>query len=531
MRYELPQLGGAELRAARARSAAASPNARARRARQVAERGAARPGDPDETDWTDWHCASCSSCSLWPAASRASAQVTRLEITSREPMNDGAAGRRRRAVRDRSAARIHGEVDPKDRTTHHPGLALAPRNARGTVEYVATFALAKPVDPAKASRRAASTGGQPRQRRRPTASAEGDISLVSGWQGDVDADRRQPDDRRAGRAASRTARRSPGRCSRASSTSATAHDDAADPPRLASATAAGVSAGRSRAAGRDADVAHGSETSRRRAADVARRCRAPTGRSPTAAATPCPGHARSDAHLPEGRLRSGAALRARLHREGSAGARRRPRRHARHRRRSSATPRADARARRIRSPARSTTPSAIGDSQSGNFIRTFIHLGFNQDADGPHRLGRRLSAHRGAADADQRPLRAAGRRRRRCTSRAARRRLVGRATRTRRAAPTARRPARSLHRDADLPEDHRGVRIGRVLGPAHVAGSDRHRRHAPTFRCRPTCAATTIPARRTAADAAASPSSAAAAAGRAARCRRTRTRRPRRRAR
>ena len=76
-------------------------------------------------------------------------------------------------------------------------------------------------------------------------------------------------------------------------------------------------------------------------------------------------------------------------------------------------------ARRTRSPARSSTRSAIGDSQSGNFIKTFIHLGFNEDLARPHRLGRRVPADRRAADADELPLRAAGRRRRRSTSRAA----------------------------------------------------------------------------------------------------------------
>ena len=94
----------------------------------------------------------------------------------------------RPAPPDRSssfAARIHGEIDPKD--PHNAiiqDLDLAPRNARGKVEYVATFALAKPVDMAKASRvllyQVVNRGnGQA------TASPEGYVSLVSGWQGDV----------------------------------------------------------------------------------------------------------------------------------------------------------------------------------------------------------------------------------------------------------------------------------------------------------------------------------------------------------
>ena len=117
-------------------------------------------------------------------AAPASAQVVRLEITSREPLNTGqpagAAG-----PFELIRGRIHGEVDPKD--PHNAiiqDLGLAPRNARGKVGYVATFALAKPVDLAKASHvllyHVVNRGnGQA------TANAEGDITLVSGWQGDV----------------------------------------------------------------------------------------------------------------------------------------------------------------------------------------------------------------------------------------------------------------------------------------------------------------------------------------------------------
>jgi hypothetical protein len=117
-------------------------------------------------------------------AAPASAQVVRLEITSREPMRaeqpEGPAG-----PFELIRGRIHGEVDPDD--PHNAiiqDLDLAPRNARGKVEYVATFALARPVDLAKASHvllyQVVNRGnGQA------TANADGDITLVSGWQGDV----------------------------------------------------------------------------------------------------------------------------------------------------------------------------------------------------------------------------------------------------------------------------------------------------------------------------------------------------------
>ena len=113
-----------------------------------------------------------------------SAQVLKLEITSREPMNAGAPAGAAGPF-ELIRGRIHGEVDPRD--PHNAiiqDLGLAPRNARGKVEYVATFALAKPVDLARASRvliyQVVNRGnGQA------TANAEGNITLVSGWQGDV----------------------------------------------------------------------------------------------------------------------------------------------------------------------------------------------------------------------------------------------------------------------------------------------------------------------------------------------------------
>ena len=118
------------------------------------------------------------------AAARANAEVVKIEITSREPMNNGqpagAAG-----PYEIIKGKIYGELDPKD--PHNAiiqDIALAPRNAHGKVEYVATFALAKPADLTKASRvllyQVVNRGNG-----LVVASPEGDISLVSGWQGDV----------------------------------------------------------------------------------------------------------------------------------------------------------------------------------------------------------------------------------------------------------------------------------------------------------------------------------------------------------
>jgi hypothetical protein len=108
-------------------------------------------------------------------ASPAYAQVTRVEITSREPAGSYEVIR----------GRITGEVDPKDRrNVIIQDIALAPKNARGRVEYVATFALARPADLTRTSGvllysvvNRGNGGGD--------AQPDGHISLISGWQGDV----------------------------------------------------------------------------------------------------------------------------------------------------------------------------------------------------------------------------------------------------------------------------------------------------------------------------------------------------------
>jgi hypothetical protein len=115
---------------------------------------------------------------LLASAGAASAQVVRVEITSRTPMANANGYEVLRG-------KIHGEVDPKDpKNTIIQDLALAPVNAGGRVEYVATFALAKPVDMTKASGVLVYSVVN-RGNGDVTASAEGHISLVSGWQGDV----------------------------------------------------------------------------------------------------------------------------------------------------------------------------------------------------------------------------------------------------------------------------------------------------------------------------------------------------------
>jgi hypothetical protein len=113
---------------------------------------------------------------LLACAAMADAQVVRVEVLSRQPAANGYEVLR---------GRIHGEVDPKD--PHNriiQDITLAPVNARGRVEYVATFALAKPVDMAKASGVLIYTVVN-RGNGDVAPNADGHVSLVSGWQGDV----------------------------------------------------------------------------------------------------------------------------------------------------------------------------------------------------------------------------------------------------------------------------------------------------------------------------------------------------------
>ena len=113
------------------------------------------------------------------------ARVVRIVIEKRESpafrgQSFGAAGQF-----ETLSGRFYGELDPKD--AHNSiitDLQFAPRNARGMVEYSATFSLSKPIDMSKSSGVLfysvpnRGNGG-------PSGSEEGHVSLVSGWQGDL----------------------------------------------------------------------------------------------------------------------------------------------------------------------------------------------------------------------------------------------------------------------------------------------------------------------------------------------------------
>lgn len=120
------------------------------------------------------------------AAGAAEGRLTRLLMTSNEaaaPVRPGAPAYR--ILR----GRYEGEVDPADRRDRIiTDIAGARRLANGRVGYSATFAIAVPVDPARASgflwydvpNRGNGDVG---------ADGDGHIRVVSGWQGDIAAKR------------------------------------------------------------------------------------------------------------------------------------------------------------------------------------------------------------------------------------------------------------------------------------------------------------------------------------------------------
>ena len=85
------------------------------------------------------------------------------------------------------AGRAFGEIDPGDpRNAIIQDIDLAPKNANGKVEYIATFLIVKPIDMSRSSR--LMWHDVPNRGGRLTLAAasrnEGDVGLSSGWQGD-----------------------------------------------------------------------------------------------------------------------------------------------------------------------------------------------------------------------------------------------------------------------------------------------------------------------------------------------------------
>jgi hypothetical protein len=119
-------------------------------------------------------------CADW-----AHARVNRIVIERRESpafrgQTFGSAG-----AYETLSGRFYGELDPKDpHNSIITDIQFAPRNARGMVEYWATFSLAKPVDMSK-SNGVLYYSVPNRGRGAPAGFEDGRINLLSGWQGDL----------------------------------------------------------------------------------------------------------------------------------------------------------------------------------------------------------------------------------------------------------------------------------------------------------------------------------------------------------
>ena len=84
----------------------------------------------------------------------ASARITRIEITQIESPAFGGATFGATGMYEKLVGRAFGEVDPHDfRNRDITDLELAPRNARGMVEYDTGIIILRPIDPAAGNRR------------------------------------------------------------------------------------------------------------------------------------------------------------------------------------------------------------------------------------------------------------------------------------------------------------------------------------------------------------------------------------------
>ncbi len=122
---------------------------------------------------------------LWLAAP-AEAKVTRIVIDETRPLAAEASGGAGGIAYEQVAGRAFGELDPRASGNRIIQDIELGRDADGKVRYVATFVLTKPVDPARASglmwhevpNRGLARANVVQER------AFGDIDLTSAWQGD-----------------------------------------------------------------------------------------------------------------------------------------------------------------------------------------------------------------------------------------------------------------------------------------------------------------------------------------------------------
>ena len=126
----------------------------------------------------------------------AQARVTRIVIEHKDSPAYKGQGFGSAGVYERLTGRFYGELDPKDPLNAIiTDLALSPRNQHGKVEYSATFSLAKPVDLSKTSGvliyevpnrgRAALAAGATNAGALVDFLKFGHVLVSSGWQGDI----------------------------------------------------------------------------------------------------------------------------------------------------------------------------------------------------------------------------------------------------------------------------------------------------------------------------------------------------------
>jgi hypothetical protein len=119
------------------------------------------------------------------------ARVTRIIVDTKVSPAFGGASFGTAGQYETLAGRVFGELDPNDsHNTIINDINLAPKNANGKVEYMATFFLVKPIDMSKSShlmwQDVPNRGGRITI---PVLSRnDGDIGLSSGWQGDNSGD-------------------------------------------------------------------------------------------------------------------------------------------------------------------------------------------------------------------------------------------------------------------------------------------------------------------------------------------------------
>jgi len=128
------------------------------------------------------------SVAIFGSSRPAGAKVTRIVIDKAKSESPTYGGKSFGQVGqyEKIVGRAYGELDPRDpHNSIVQDIQLAPRNSRGMVEYVAMFTLLKPIDMAKASNvllyEVVNRGRMPEA----GGSDRGYIYLFSGWQGDI----------------------------------------------------------------------------------------------------------------------------------------------------------------------------------------------------------------------------------------------------------------------------------------------------------------------------------------------------------